>query len=548
MSKIAIAILMAAAFAYAIYLVLLRHELPDPGQARRARRRFILATLLFVGLLRTGPARAEERNIMCYLRVELSPADQIQIAGFSRVAATLKAAWRTLDPNQSEQFRKLLEISAESGTIRRKTANMLATAYFELAFHKQQTRPKASTQSGEAGPFVLCYKMSPDGWTLRKSRENALQQIELLVKSRQAGAIDNETAAKAHAALARDVQILGSARQPGIPRDRRQLHRLAVQYEAGNLEAGDAALVAAAMIVEMEEGSLPDFTPAKRLATMKKRVHDLLVKGPRGNDWMDPAINPNVFAVLHKAELIDNRPMVTCYDRAAVPVKARSEELKGLQQQLLDKNVKTGVLDVEIADKAAAATANETYDDFAVEREIREYQKRLRRAIRLLYKHGELSSGFVRRIEDAVDIDIISFNRSRALRNDVGYCIRSLFWRQPLTDGVTKTLEEAGLIGRARNHRRVLELPGRKWEPTEDDRKKLAEFRKLIESSEPFNLDADANASLFYTRLDAEDIEYRLSIRRVCRALIKTGLANSGQLRELQELIAIPLVGTLKAT
>ncbi len=538
MSKIALVVLTAAALFYALWLVVLRRELPDVRHSKGLRRRFLLATLLFVGLLGTtlasDNADKEKRHlVLCY---RAAPAAAVrQSVGYSDVAATLKAVWRTLDPRHSEEFRQKLEAIAAEGRIRHRTADMLAVAYGELALHKKWTRTK--------GPAVMCYEPTLLGATLYTSRENALKQVELLEEARQSGAIDAQTAAKAHAVLAREVEALDRAKGLESSGQWAQQQRLVREYQAGKITPGDSASVASAIIVEMEDGTV-DLTPAKRLNTMKARVEKLLMQGPTANDWIDPDIRPNVSAVIEKAGLITNRMQVECYERGILPVKARSEELQKLQQELLDKNVEAGVLDVEVAEKAAAAKKPE--HDYATEKDIRQFQKKVRRAVRLLYRRGELPSSFVKEIEKAADIDIISFDPGKALRNDVRYYLRSAV-TGPDGDEVLKVLEKHRLIPTVRNYRLVVTSPASKGGLTEKVKKKLAEFETLTDSDQAFELPGDSDAKIEQWRIPQTDIEYRLKMRRVCRALLKTGLANHhSQLSDTEEAIGIPLLGALE--
>ncbi|MHC4647288.1 MAG: hypothetical protein ACYTBJ_17495 [Planctomycetota bacterium] len=537
MSKITIAALAIAAFFYAVWLVALRRDLPDPKNSSATRTRFILATLLFVGLLTAG--MASRTQVTCYA---LLPNHETESTGKHEFVDTLKAVWRTLDPKRSEDFRNKLEAIVGEGIIRRKTANMLAVAFSELAYHKQRTR-------GE-GPRTSCYDMVAFEGTLYLTRENAMKQIELLAKARQDGAIDAQTAAKTHAALAREMEMLSQAKALNLS-DRQAWERLNRQYREGKIMAGDAASVASAIIVEMEDGAV-DLTPAKRLTIMKERVDTLLQQGPTGdhlfdNDWIDPALQPNIAAILENVGVIKYGVRTTCYLRSVFPVEARNKELHKLQQDLLDKNVKAGVLDVELSEKVMAATQPET--DYATEKDIQDYQKMVQRAVRLLYKRGELPSSVVKELEQAIDSDIISFNPSKALRNDMRYYFRSAFWMpywQPVQDEVLKQLEKRKLIPAPRNHRLVMKRQDQRSETSIEAREKLAEFEQLIDGEEAFELPGDSDVKIEPWRIPHTDTEYRLKIRRVCRALLKTGLVRQEQrLARLEELIGIPILGKL---
>lgn len=613
MAKITIALLALTALFYAAFLVLFNRQLPDPKEFSGARRRFILATLMFIGLMGPTSVMGRDPGINCYLMVLLPRPNKLS---HHELAVALKAIWRTLDPKQSEKFRKKLEAAAGKGTIRKKTADMLAIAFDELAYHNQRTGGKVQKDPIKEPPLILCYvipaKPGPIDSTSKTSerrRLKALKQLEVLQMARQSNIINPETSDKAHAALVRDMQIkefkdykykpgitcyditplhfehittkqyakkalkqlevLRKARQSGTidPETAAKAHavlerQVQMLYQTKSRDiaslfvakkdkeektvVSDSASVAAAIIVEMEGGQVPEFTAARRLATMKERVEKLLKNGPDGNDWIDPAIRSNVSAILEKTGLIERRQMVTCYKRSAVPVPERSNELNKLQQQLLDKNVKAGVLDVEVAEKAAKAAANELKVDFATEKDIRDYQKKVRRVVRMLYKHGELPSSFVNELEKAIDIDIIVFNQAKALRNDMRYYLSFIFW-QPIGNEVLNILQKRKLIPPPRNYRHVMKYFGSKTQLSEQQKKQLADFKALIDGDADLNLPGDEKFRIHKWLFLQNDIEYRLRMRRVCRVLVKTGLAGNNQITKLEELIEIPIVGTVEA-
>ncbi|MHC4460501.1 MAG: hypothetical protein ACYS30_03630 [Planctomycetota bacterium] len=614
MAKITIALLALTALVYAAFLVLFNRQLPDPKEFSGARRRFLLATLMFVGLMGPTSVMGRDPRVTCYLMVLLPRPNKLS---HHELAAALKAIWRTLDPKQSEKFRKKLEAAAGKGTIRRKTADMLAIAFDEFAYHNQRTGGKVPKRPIKEPPFILCYvtpaKAVPIDSTSKTSerrRLKALKQLEVLQIARQSNIIDPETADKANAALARDMnikvcklrpknrplitcydissihsehittkqyakkalkqlEVLRKARQTGTidPETAAKAHavlerqiQMLYQTKNGDIASlfvakedkeektvvSDSASVAAAIIVEMEGGQVPGFTAARRLATMKERMEKLLKNGPVGNDWIDPAIRSNISAILEKTGLIERRQMVLCYKRSAVPIPPRSDELNKLQQQLLDKNVKVGVLDVEVAEKAAKAAARELKVDYATEKDIQNYQKKVRRAIRMLYKHGELPSSFVNELEKAIDIDIITFNQAKALRNDMRYYLSFIFW-QPIGNEVLNILQKRKLIPPPRNHRHIMKYIGSKTQLSEQQKKQLADFKALIDGDAEFNLPEDEKVMIHKWLFLQNDTEYRLRMRRVCRVLVKTGLARNNQITKLEELIQIPIVGTLEA-
>jgi hypothetical protein len=240
MSKIILAILTVAAFAYACWLVFLRKPLPDPRQSTGLRRRFQLATLLFVGLMQVTGCAARPA-LMCY---DVAPATQLSRNTVPGGLATVKAVWRTLDPKQSDEFRRKLEAAVGQGAIPQKTADLLAVAYKDLSFHREQTRTK--------GPHSTCYQMTTLGGTLSKSRETALRQLELLDSARASGTVDDQTADKARAVLARELEVFQQAQS--LKPDYRQSDqdRLEQQRNEGKIVPSEPAQDAARLIVDME--------------------------------------------------------------------------------------------------------------------------------------------------------------------------------------------------------------------------------------------------------------------------------------------------------
>ncbi|NLE57217.1 MAG: hypothetical protein GX616_02570 [Planctomycetes bacterium] len=243
MSKITLAILTVAAFLYACWLAFFRQPLPDPRQTNGLRRRFLLATLLFVGCLTACDRKQPE--VMCYTvpaasRPSSRPSSQPERDGLT----VLKSAWRALDPRQSEDFRKKLEAAVGEGAVQQKTADMLAVAYEELAYHKQRTRSKE--------PQPTCYEPTVLGSAVMTSREKALKQIELLNEARARGAIDDHTARKTREVLARELELLYQAERMSSDHTFETESRLVRQYDEGKIIPTEAAQDAAKAIVDME--------------------------------------------------------------------------------------------------------------------------------------------------------------------------------------------------------------------------------------------------------------------------------------------------------
>ncbi len=252
MFKIILAILTAAAFFYALWLVVFRRPLPDPRQANGLKKRFRLAVLLLVS------AMAAPACITCY--APASTTQQRAQAVRREMLHTLKAVWRTLDSSRNEEFRRELDAVVNQNGMNKHTADLLAVAYAELARHKGQYRGDSR---------ILCYSPLPPNSpvegreeALHQARENALKQLELLAKARRFGRIDQPTADKAEAALYRELELFNRITLLDKARDQHSEDPLVInlreeqtvkQYETGQLFAAETAMDAAGIIIELEQ-------------------------------------------------------------------------------------------------------------------------------------------------------------------------------------------------------------------------------------------------------------------------------------------------------
>jgi len=243
-SKVLMVVLAAGAFVCAVWLVVSRGRLPEPARVTGLRRRFYLAVLLFVGVLTstTSCGRQTPPQTMCYEPME-RPATSSKAP---QAVATLKAVWLTLDPENGEKFREKLAEAVEEGEVEKQVSAVVQLAFKELAYHREYTRG--------AGRGVMCYKMTRLGSALVTSREKGLKQLELLRKARESGAIDEETAAKAREALSRELELFDRASRLGTSRGGEAEKTLVESYSNGEVEPGEAAQRAAALIVELEGG------------------------------------------------------------------------------------------------------------------------------------------------------------------------------------------------------------------------------------------------------------------------------------------------------
>ena len=239
MAKLILALLVAGAFLWALWIVLSRHAPPDPSRHAGWRRRFVLATWLFVAAwgAYTGCTRS------CYAP---PPPPLNSTKPQPDVASTLRAVWLTLDPARGEEFRKQIEPLVAQGRLREPEGRMLAMAYAEIAFHRHRTRG--------SGSQVTCYDMTTVGGVLYQSRENALKQVELLREAARKGTIDAETAAKARAALARELEMLLLSGGDIVEVEKEDAWIREYQEKAARPSA--PATSAAALIVGLEGGPM----------------------------------------------------------------------------------------------------------------------------------------------------------------------------------------------------------------------------------------------------------------------------------------------------
>jgi len=240
MNRIGMAFLLAAAACFAVWIVLMRLQAPEPGSHAGWRRRFVLATLLFVAAWGAGTACRS-----CYAM------DVSREAASDRsrdVVSTLRAVWLTLDPARGEELRKQIEPLVAQGRLQEPEGRMLAMAYAEIAFHRHRTRG--------SGSQVTCYDMTTLGGVLYQSRENALKQVELLREAARKGTIDAETAAKARAALARELEmlVLSGGRIMEVEKEDSWIR----EYQEKSARPSAPATSAAALIVGLEGGPMPD--------------------------------------------------------------------------------------------------------------------------------------------------------------------------------------------------------------------------------------------------------------------------------------------------
>ncbi|MHC4778176.1 MAG: hypothetical protein ACYTFG_06310 [Planctomycetota bacterium] len=149
----------------------------------------------------------------------------------------------------------------------------------------------------------------------------------------------------------------------------------------------------------------------------------------------------------------------------------------------------------------------------------------------------------MKKLEDAVDMKLIHFSKEKALRNDVNYYLRTWLHYFEFGHLAEDTLIGAGVLNHARSHRGKA-----KWfDPVTDKQLQSIEVLKdLLNSPNEVELDQDKDKTIQPWDLPKKDLEYRLTIRRACRALVKCGLCKFGLLEPMGDIIDIPIAGVIK--
>jgi hypothetical protein len=275
------------------------------------------------------------------------------------------------------------------------------------------------------------------------------------------------------------------------------------------------------------------------LSLMQQKIIKLFRKGPMPNDWSDPGISPNLNKILTDYNIYKTQMMVSCYDRSASPIAARSDDLKKLKKIILDKNVKSGVLDVETANKALVKPVIIKY---ASKKELREYQQRVRRLIRLLYKNGEIPSSFVKKMEKAAQISIIRFTPEKQLKNDVNYYIRAAIY-ETNAGTIFKVLENAKIIGKAKNHLGYYTNYSSKKTKVNP---KASSLKTDLNSKNPIILTKDKGKKpVKMNSIPKSQKAYRLKVRHAVRALINNRISNYSRFANLEKVLKISILGKL---
>ena len=542
MARITLFFLAVGAFAYAVWLVLAGKPLPQPGRTRGLKRRFLLAALLFVGLLshvsRGRPATDAPTALA-------GPDTSSHAVEPGDLWVTIKAVWRTLDPNQAEVFRQHLETAVAEGQVRQRVCDMLSTAFAEIAARHALTRQ--DDPSASPTPLPRSFDSYPE-----YSSGRALGEIEYLRAIAQAGNVNEVTSESVHAVLAREIEMMWLLGRASLD-EWMALEALWQRYASSPTSAPpiDSAAVAAKIMVELEGWPTSFLTSAARFRTMEDQVHRLFRAGPAFSDWYSTSVSPNILSMLQELGLAEV-PRPTCY-RSLPRVTERTAELQELQAELLEQCVDANIIDEQIAAWAADPNGADPNAadfpavalpvDFALDAEIRAYQKQIRCVMFKLYERGEVPSSFVRGVELAADVEILPVEPNEARRRDMGYFFHALL-DCPARAPFVAALEDRDLIPPAQNHRMVAYNYSDSCE-ADPDQDALAEFISLLDSGGDVALDRDALLIWPACLLPTEDIDYRMTLRRACRILTKLGYTDSQWRAAVDEVIGIPVVATI---
>jgi hypothetical protein len=536
MTRIALILLTVGAFTYAVWLVLRGKPLPQPGGTRGLKRRFLLATLLFVGLLsQTSRAQSGAASDPAVA----DPNTPSHVVATEDVWVTIKTVWRTLDPTQAEVFRQYLETAVADGQVRQRVADILSTAFTQIATYNTLTHLPST------GSTVRALQNYPEPLA-----KYALWGIWDLRKALEMGQAIESASLSAQSVLSRELEMMWLVERTK-PDESMALDALSARY-LWSASRIDSAVLAAQILVEMEGGALLSLTPLARLQTMQSVVGDLFWYGPAFSDWQTSSISPSIESMLQEMNLVNPHRYITCY-RSLPRVTERTTELKDLQAVLLQKCVDANVVDEQVAAWAvdpngADPNAVDSHAvslplDFALEKEIRTYQKQIRCVMVELYNRGEVPSSFVRDVELAADVEILPVDSIEARHRDMGYFFHALL-DCPSKEPFAAALEDRGLIPPAQNHRMVTYNYNASCD-ADPNEGHIAQFISLLDSGEDVTLKDDYRVVWPISKLPSEDLEYRMTMRRVCRILTELGYTDANWTTAVEKAIGVPIIATI---
>jgi len=193
MTKLITATLLVAAFVYAAYLVYLRRPIPALAKSGIIKRRFLLATMIFVSFL-GGVMAEDKKEITCYK--PMPPKEETpKFSSLENFVSSVKAAWKALDSMKTDEFNKQVEQGVQAKLFSSKTGEFLILAYSEISHHKRRYG-------------AACYKMPPVGMMMQASCENLEKQLDDISAAVAKKTLSDEVAKTASAAIAKELEIL----------------------------------------------------------------------------------------------------------------------------------------------------------------------------------------------------------------------------------------------------------------------------------------------------------------------------------------------------
>ena len=475
-----------AALAYTLYLVIFKKSLPELKGNKGWKRQFILAVLLMVGIKSGDNVSAKDKKLT------LKQIKKLKINSRKDMVSNLRFIWKTIFTEKKyTEFNALVTKGVKNQAISEETGKLLIDTYTKINRHYHSS--KANTR---------CYYFFPEKLSM-KTRESLMKKIQLLREQRDKETLDTESLRKLYVQMAKDIELLTNEQQQ-LPKG--ELDKLLRQLEKdtinNNLIPSNSAWEVSELILNMENEKLKDSSP-----NLSKMIHKLTLlfdKGPKFNDWADPGIKNNIRHCMFKLGLHRHDLQVECYKRAAFPVKERSKEMTELKKRLLDEKLKEGTLTVEIYEKLKKQNPAITPVVFSSKKEIRDFQKKARRAIRKLYKQGELTTDFINQVEDIIGIDIIRMNPEKALQNDMRYYLQTLLSNTYAGPEILKELEKQKLIPKQKNHRSFMTSPKTNPDLTSQI---VQRFKNDLTKLQSNNIDK--------SQFPVDSREYRINIYRV---------------------------------
>lgn len=235
MSKIICGILLAAAFVYALYLVITRRNLAEIKESLKGKKAFTSATLICCTMIMFAVAgENEKQNIACYEAVAPVQKDATLIN-------MLKSAWLVLDQRKNKEFQERLDEAIQKGVLRKNVANVLSFAYNEISFHAYS---KVA--------FMDCYLKVSGSEIRENSNEKILKQLEFLNKIKREGKLDVDTIKKIEKSIAYELETLKDFRVRG-GMNAKHLEEFKSRYENQEIKPTVDVEEAAEIIVGLEK-------------------------------------------------------------------------------------------------------------------------------------------------------------------------------------------------------------------------------------------------------------------------------------------------------